>query len=397
LPTLALVALVALDGNEKASWRPTSRAFGAAVLFAVTFFAATALLYVFHGSTLASPDVAAATGVVQRAAGRGIVFDDLFPRSNYLIRSLLLNALVWYLVLTGFAVAVRDAWRGGDLRRALLFAAFLAPLASVAVYRNAFPYFYVMLVPLAVIPAGLRFDQFLEAALAGPRLARVGPPLILAGVLITFVFYYPRSLPDEIAIQRDVVEAVHEVFPEPVPYIDRNSMIASFPKVGFFMSTWGFESYRDGDGPIFRDLLLTDQPRFLLANHPALMLDPRDTIPEAPGMDRLLPEDEAVLAANFISHWGLLYVAGKRLDPPEGDEAVRFEILIPGDYTIEAGGPVTLSGETWAPGDVVRLDQGDHTLDAAPGEVVLRWGNHLRRPGRPQPSGVLFHDLTRGG
>ena len=41
--------------------------------------------------------------------------------------------------------------------------------------------------------------------------------------------------------QRAVVAAVHRIFPEPVPYLDHGGVMASFPKVNFFMSSWGVD------------------------------------------------------------------------------------------------------------------------------------------------------------
>lgn len=216
---------------------------------------------------------------------------------------------------------------------------------------------------------------------------------MVMAVLASFAVHYAVRFPDRTAVQRQVVEAVHVIFPDPVPYIDRNSMIASFPKVGFFMSTWGFQNYYEAGEPIFEDLLENAAPKFLLANHPALILDPTVPTPEVPGEPRLFEEDVRVLRDNFIPHWGPIYVAGKHLSLSE--ESAVFEILIPGAYTVEAPGPILVDGVTRQPGEVVSLAPGHHTARSLreTQRVNLRWGVKLPRPAAPPSTGILYEDF----
>ena len=197
---------------------------------------------------------------------------------------------------------------------------------------------------------------------------------------------------DGMQTQRRVIEAVHQMFPEPVPYIDRNSMIASFPKVGFFMSSWGLEKYRDRGQPIFRDRLLREAPVFLIANTPVLEIGAPDEQRRSYGRMALFEEDWQVLRENYIPHWGPIFVAGKAFAQLSADPR-RFEVLIPGTYTLEADGPVAVDGRTLQPGAVLTLDRGSYEIanrTAARFDVRLRWGENLTRPAAAPPAGEIY-------
>ena len=77
----------------------------------------------------------------------------------------------------------------------------------------------------------------------------------------------------------------------------------------------------------------------------------------------LLPEDRRTLLDNYIHHWGLLFVAGKRLEIERG--TFELEILIPGDYTLEGTLRVRIDGR---PVDYAPL------LDGSPFEEVILSG-----------------------
>jgi hypothetical protein len=274
--------------------------------------------------------------------------------------------------------------------------AFLVPLVTLVFYRNTFPYYYVFILSPAVVLCGCAADW-----LAKPRkaLGQVPPSMIVALLFVVIfgkmVAVYWQHGSDRTAVQREVVSAVHRMFPEPVPYIDRASMIATYPKVGLFMSTWGMETYLARGAPIFDDLLRRRQPQFLLTNVESLDLSrPREEAAGAMGY-RLMEADDRALRSNFVPHWGIVWVAGKTLALGPLAASRDFEILVGGLYTVEAPGPVTIDGASFAPGQTVRLDQGPHRLKPAAAAtaamtVVLRWGDHLYRPAREPLPGPVF-------
>jgi hypothetical protein len=169
-------------------------------------------------------------------------------------------------------------------------------------------------------------------------------------------------------------------------------MVSSYPKRGLFMSVWGMSNYYRRGVPIMLSVIEQDQPRFLIANRRMLELDDLGPDEYGPAHFGLFKEDVATLKANYIHHWGALYVAGKRFSSSVAGSSRTFEILIEGPYTVESTGPVILDGRQMQPDDVVTLERGTHRLqmsEAVP-NVTLRWGNHLYRPSEAAPEGPLF-------
>jgi hypothetical protein len=106
----------------------------------------------------------------------------------------------------------------------------------------------------------------------------------------------------------------------------------------------------------------------------------------------MLAEDATTLRENFIPHWGAVWVAGKRLTVTT--EPTNFQMLIAGQYTLEAEVPVSIDGNLYHPGEVVRLGSGEHRAESAQGRTfTLRWGDHLYRPDVPSPRSGLFDDF----
>ena len=70
--------------------------------------------------------------------------------------------------------------------------------------------------------------------------------VIFAGTLMA---NYVRVLMQDNSEQRATLAAVHEIFPEPVAYIDRCSMISRYNKVGFFMASWQIAEYLEKTYP----------------------------------------------------------------------------------------------------------------------------------------------------
>ena len=352
-----------------------------------------AVIFLLHRATLAAPAFDAAASLIERSAEKVIRLDELFPRRIFLFRSFVEDGILWLILFGGAALllarAIRD--RSRQSRDRLLMLLFLLPLATLAFYRNAFPYYYVFILSPAVVLCGVAFQHVSSRDGAGRR----SP--ILAFVLALVVFGsmsrgYLSNMADRIQPQREIIELAHRLFPEPVAYIDRTTMVASYPKVGFFMSTWGMEQYRDLGRPIFRDAIVKQRPLFLIANSRSLEPDGDQDWLRAAGV-ALFAEDHAVLRENYVHHWGDLYVAGKKLRLSEGGQSVEFEILIPGRYTLETTTAVEIDGAPVPPGGTVDLGAGAHrarTLSNAGQEVILRWGERLYRPNAPTPRGRLF-------
>jgi hypothetical protein len=268
---------------------------------------------------------------------------------------------------------------------ALVLLSFLFPLVAILFYRNAYPYYYVFAFAPASVLVAVAIDRL--AWPAGVLSVVTAVLCVLAGREAA------TTLSRTMETERSVVAAVHEIFPEPVPYIDRCSMIGSFPKAGFFMSTWGLATYQQNQAPDFSKVIATRHPEFVLANAPALSAALNGTYREP--SKALLPRDAAVLRDNYIRHWGPIWVAGKRFTEI-GPSERGFEILVPGSYTVEAAGDIVIDGKPMLPGDVTFLKGGHHELSAPAGSfpVTLRWGDHLRVPSAAAPQGLIFKGFS---
>lgn len=351
--------------------------------FVLSLTLAYLALYAFHLASLPAAQPQAPMAFAGSAASKVIVLEQFFPQWRFFLVSLLKSFWVWALLAIGMGLVVAGR-RGADGEgRWWLPLSFLLPLLSLLLYRNAYPYFYVFIISPAIVLCGAWVSR-MAGDFASSGAAR---PLGLAGLLTMTVAaglfgHYQSNASDSIAPQRELVQLVHRLFPEPVAYIDRNGTISSFPRPVFFMSTWGLEHYRDQGMPVMRRVLTAEQPRFLIANSPVLDLSrSREAILAGYG-HALLAEDFQVLRDNFIPHWGLLYVPGKRIALEGGGKPREFEILVPGRYTLEGADTATIGGTALRPGDTLELSAGRHAIhsNGAPAQVTLRWGDHLYRP-----------------
>ncbi|MDP2344022.1 MAG: hypothetical protein Q8O67_23895 [Deltaproteobacteria bacterium] len=354
-----------------------------------------AALFGVHVASLAvAPAVAAGTvdgglGGLLASVFKTALVDQEFPQPSALMSTLRWDGAVWLLALVGFGLACA----GVGARRAQLqhmqLLCFILPLVGIAVYRNSFAYFYVSVVPPAALLAGLVVGRVHTRLLHRPVLATLLILLIATPVARAAWRWNWLNSEDQVSSQRDVVDAVHAIFPTPVPYVDRCAMIATFPKAGPFMSTWTLAAYRKLGTPIMEPLLRQYQPQFVLQNVGGLELG-RSFEGNAKA-HRLLPADFAILQQNFIPHWGPIWVAGKAVSLPGNDASVAVDVVIAGRYVLESAAPVMVDGAAVAPSAVVELVEGAHTLSASrPLVATLRTASAQPPPTSAAPKDPLF-------
>lgn len=365
------------------------------LLFSLTALVAFALLYLLHRHSLDAAREFSATGMITSSYEKMIKLDTLFPKWKYLEPTFRPDLLAWILMLSGASLAAIALLFGRQRRLHAGLLGLGLPLLSIVFYRNTFPYYYsfVLAAPavLAAAPVAM-----LEKRMAHSE--ECSFKAILAMLLIVlganFIRYYLQNNTDRTVQQHQVIDTIHRMFPHPVSYIDRSSMIPSFHKVGFFMSTWGIDNYRNAGQPVMRDLLIQEHPLFLLANIRTLELNK-----PYPNNDRaLLAEDFKVLQDNFVSHWGIIWVAGKKIDFPTPGIAHTFEILIPGTYTVESLSAVSIDGREYLPGSTMALSPGNHTAlsHQENTSLILRWGSGLYRPATKAPGDSIFTGFRVG-
>ena len=296
-----------------------------------------------------------------------------FPQGVWLARQIVFAPLLSAVILASILYA---CWPGRGRMERVLLLSLLAPLATVAVYRNAFPYHFAFILPPAAVAI---------APVVGWLRRRYGVLAVaflpLAGALLLSL----GQDRDMLARQRAIQAGIHKIFPAPVTYIDNSGMVGDFPRaVNHFVSGWGLENYHRSGQPIYSEALAAEPVPMLLANNVVL----RGLFHDASFDRRLLPEDDRILRGNYIPHWGRVFVAGKVIAP--GERPIAFNVAVPGRYTVEGGG-IEIDGKYHSSGSVVTLARGSHSISGdRPIEVTLRWGDHLARPAFGWPEGRIF-------
>ena len=365
------------------------RAHGAAdarrlAAFGGGFAAALAAVFAPREGHRSRIDIADVGGTAEKLFGLA----PLFPRKVQL-RHAAVDAAFWRCAPRARVLALVEP-RAVANAAALVILAFVLRLGPLPVYRNAFGYSYGALAPAAGLAIAAVVAK-VESRLAGrPVALLLAVVVVSAAPLVQAARFHRLNSGDGIATQRSVLKTIHQVFPRPVPYIDRCGMVASFPKVGPFMTTFVMADYRRAGRPICEERLRRQRPAFVLHNTPAFALQVRQR--RIPGKSyRLLRRDFKILRSHYVRHWGPLWVAGKRFRAL-GDQPVAFDLLVAGTYTVESKRVVELDGRAIAARGTVDLAQGRHRIRCVnPGDdgkdtVTLRWGDHLRRPKRKPPA-----------
>jgi hypothetical protein len=274
-------------------------------------------------------------------------------------------------------------------RRAFAAAATALAVLPVLLYRNAFAYYYpVMMAPLTVLVA-LSFDGLLQGSARRDR-AWMGPLALVLICLVVGVRAWDGLMTlrfDGQAGQRALVAGVHQVFPQPVPYLDHSGMIASFPKLNFFMSTWGVEDYLRGGTDFMPAALEARCPPLLLANHPVLR--------DGTLLNRQLrANDRRLLATYYVDYWGPIRLAGAELELEPG-AVVTARVPCSGRYRIESEADLTIDGAAHRNSDVVELTGSRDIAVSAAGRqrMRLRWADAQVPPAGAPPQLPLYAPL----
>jgi hypothetical protein len=361
--------------------------------FLASFSAAFAVLYLLHDSTLAAQPDVNASAFLHTSASK-VFFEGFFPRSSELIQITFSNPLFWLMMGEGATAAWTARQTKHDRSRSIWLPLVLAlPVLTPIVYRNAFIYFYPVILAPASILVGFSFDKHLNAARKPnrPLAAAVVTILVIAQCTI-LALHNASRLGDRIHLQRQTIAQVRTIFPQSVHYIGGFGILAGYPRDGFFMSSWGLETYRRAGEPVFPMLVARDQPPFLLADSPSLY----DAMTSGVAVyeDRiLLTEDAQFLRENYVPYWGMLFVAGKRL--PASPGPATFNIAISGEYRLDAATPLSIDGKRLEPGDSIVLAAGEHRIDfgGEVGETTLRWAQASQVPALAPTNPLSFFNV----
>jgi hypothetical protein len=325
-----------------------------------------------HGVVGAFRDI----GLLGREAAGRMFSAGLFPQSEWLRGQIMRAPLVVVAVLVAL-IPITSRSRAPRERALLL--SLLLPLCTVAIYRNAYPYHFVFILPPAMIAV---------APAIGP-LVRQQRAVWLGVVLLAIAALMSVSEDREVLLrQREIQAGLHEIFPVPVTYIDDCGVLSDFPRaINHYASGWGLASYRRKGLPAYRMAMESEPVPLLLANDGPFGTVCFDILHRKV----LLPQDQRTIEENYIPHWGNAFVAGKQI--AAGTQEQAFEIAIPGKYTVE-GGPIVIDGRLYPVGNVLELSRGTHSASGdRSASVVLRWGDHLTRPAYTWPEEPILTEF----
>ena len=388
VPVIGCILLVRLFYTDR---KPAAFAVCLGAFFSA--LASFAALYFLHKSTLSAQSDTAGVEIVSHGIQKTLLAGDLFPQVSILLPALASNFVISAAMVCGVWIVLIRLARGeaGPSGQGLQLLCLGLPILTLIFYRNSFPYFY----PFILAPAAVFIAIAADAYLNGPVKKPWGPKYLGYFLLILAIqvgVSVSKNLKRTTETQTATLQTVHQMFPEPVAYIDRNSMVSSFPKKGLFMSSWGLENYHTAGTPIFADIIRQDRPQFLIANIETLDLNHPERIANLPAQRRLLPEDLDMLSRTFIHHWGKIYVPGKRFANLSPSESQTFDLVMEGIYTLESTHPVRIDGEFVNPGDQIFLNQGSHILAGTKPDthVALRWGRNLFIPDNQAPKAPIY-------
>ena len=311
------------------------------------------------------------------ATGSYMFFDGLFPHSDVLLTALLLNPATWILITIGFGLALADLRAPQSRRNSLLLLFLASPLLALTFYTNAFPYAYLTLIPTACLLAGKAFSRLTGTA---EGLKGVTALVCLGSSAVPMILFVWEMRVDHSQDQRQILSTVHELFKEPVPYIDAGGMVASFPRRMPIITRAALTPYRRAGVPAVTNYIHESKPPLLIVNSPSLDVW-NDLERPDPGV-RLLPRDEDAIRATYAHYWDQIYLAGRQWRDLRPGERRSFETVIAGKHTLLASGPVIVDGQTIAPGGTIALTSGPHYLLTTSAEADLRilWGEDLKLP-----------------
>ena len=327
---------------------------------------------------LLQPDVATgqvgtAVGGTAKGAARHVFASGFLPRGEYLLAQTLAAPVLMAMLLAAPVMIFR--LRGNPACRIAL-ASMLIPVLSIAVYTNAYPYFYGFI----LAPAAIAIVPVADWAIK--RWGAALPAFVLFFFTAAFALHQDLAAQER---QRTVAAAIQQMFPQPVWHFSWDNLPGKYPRgTRFLLSGWGLKNYRLVGKPLLSDTMDRETVPFILLNSEALY---NSFLPPI-SSDRLLPADEARVRESYIPHWGLVYVAGKTI--PAGTASVPLSVHVPGIYTVE-GGPLTIDGTLLQEGRTVELERGEHVVTGPRTvDTVIRWGDHLPRPAFPFPAGDLY-------
>jgi hypothetical protein len=367
---VAWLRLAEKGGDARGTFARLAACLGGAV-------AVFGVLYGLHSASLGQAGLEAAGGMVDRSANYALQLGP--PAYRYYLIHAVVSPLLTLLVLAA-PLAIVQSSIGRERKIAL--AGMAATGLCVFFYVNTLAYFYAFILPPMICAACLAVDWAVR------RYSSAAVAAVMALCVLALWVKEPES---PIAKQRLLLDAAEEIFPEPVAYFDFCGMLGTFEKANPFMTTWGMSIYVGAGIPVMRQRMERDVVPLVLASEQQSYLTFEKMLIGTGASPYFVEEDVTALRQNYVRFWGPFWLAGKRV--PANGVAVREEFLVPGPYTVHDAA-VAVNGRTYAPGEIVRLDRGMHSLEGRSNSSArLVWGERLKAPDYPPPEREWWIDF----
>ncbi|MEP0191482.1 MAG: hypothetical protein ABJP70_12760 [Erythrobacter sp.] len=355
-PAFAGIALYRWE-DENWNWQYLARWVAAGAVALGVF----ALLYTFHSSGAA--ETFSASDSLNGSANKMF---GLAGQAQMLIALKGIFTALPLMALIAFApwVILRKNW---TWQRKLALLCIWLPVLTPLFYRNAWPYFYVFILPPVAIVAALSIPAFVN------RYGRASAVAAIAGFALLVWALDTRGVTQN---QRQVNAAVHQAFPEPVNYFDCCGMIGTFRKQNRFRTSWGIENYLAVGRPTLLETMREIPVPLMLDNK-------REFVPifEGETIATLHSDDVAALRNTYIALWGDIYVAGRSVEP---GTRLDWDVLVPGTYKVQ--GQLVINGREIAEGGLIKLPRGINVLENLGSNTgTLIWGAETRVPDGDEP------------
>lgn len=327
-----------------------------------------ALLFLAHSLSLAPPERA-----MEMLNTSGNYMFGLKPKFGYILQALV-KSLPWILLFAGLA---RILVRGSEANAAdrIALAGLAAPLLSLIFYTNTFPYFYAFILP----PVVAAFSGGLEWLSQRYKIVLLAVLLAMSGAFVWATDGQSRQRE-----QREIEQAVDQIFPEKIAYFDFPGFLPRHQKVNFFMTIWGFRNYINASEPHFAAILQKRTVPLLLAVEPEDNPSLLAVMEGGPNTKLFHPQDIAALRESYRHAWGPIYIAGTRLG---ASQRQVWNVNVPGTYTVE--GQLRINDRSYRAGDLIELPRGPVVLVAearSEAGAGLVWGKRLAIPSAPPPT-----------
>ena len=369
VPAFCLILCIQLYAHYSV-WRIIGQLLWAGLAAIATF----AIILALHAGTF--PEMADSVAFLQRTMGVTLWPDNRLVFLKYAFAALGRNLAFFIVLAMTITTILRGLIQREHEKPLLIAASLLTPLLVPLVYRDFYPYIYVLILPPVVV-----------AMTVGWQTIRRFPSREKTVLAILFFTVWGinavYSLLQSNLHQRQVLNVIHNTFPPDSAYIDARSMVASFRKSGIFMSNWGMADYLGAGKPVFHDSLTEDKPVFLLRNSDYFsVLDTHDTEKNRGGYN-LLPTDAQVLRDHYVPFWGPVWIAGMDVSPTQSS----IRIFVKGTYINQGPGLFALEGQTISAGQTIYLDEGVYNVATV---TDLRLSLHYPVPQQAPPKREMF-------